>query len=109
MGLLVGLLLAIFVLDEPWSWVAVIAGGGWEVLEAVLLVRWSQNRRVEVGTEALVGRTAVVSSDCLPEGQVRVAGEIWRARCAAGAVAGDEVVVQSVHGLVLDVEPAVDP
>ena len=106
MGLLVGLLLAIFVLDEPWSWVAVAVGGGWEVLETALLVRWSQRRRVAVGTEALVGRTAVVTAECLPEGQVRVAGEIWKARCASGAGVGDEVVVRAVHGLILDVEPA---
>jgi membrane-bound serine protease (ClpP class) len=107
MGLLVGLLLAVFVLDEPWSWVAVIVGGGWEVLEAVLLVRWSQRRRAEVGTEALVGRVAVVTAECLPEGQVRVAGEIWRARCPSGAAVGDEVVVRAVDGLMLEVEPAV--
>ena len=106
MGLAVGLILAIFVLDEPWSWVAVSLGAGWEIAEAVLLIRWSQRRRAAVGAEALVGRRAVVSSDCMPEGQVRVAGELWRARCAGGASAGDEVVVREVEGLTLVVEPA---
>ena len=106
MGLLVGLLLALFVLDEPWSWVAVTLGAGWEIAEAILLVRWSQRRRAVVGAEALVGRRAVVAADCMPEGQVRVAGELWRARCAAGAAAGDEVVVREVDGLTLVVEPA---
>lgn len=105
MGLLVALLLAIFVLDEPWSWVAVSLGAGWEIAETVLLVRWSQRRRAEVGTEALVGRTAVVAADCMPEGQVRVVGELWRARCEAGASAFDEVVVREVDGLTLVVEP----
>lgn len=106
MGLLVGLLLAIFVLDEPWSWVAVTLGAGWEIAETVLLVRWSQRRRAFVGAEALVGRRAVVAADCMPEGQVRVAGELWRARCSGGASAGEEVVVREVDGLTLVVEPA---
>jgi membrane protein implicated in regulation of membrane protease activity len=104
MGLLVGLLLAIFVLDEPWSWVAVGAGGAWEVAETIVLVRWSQRRQAEVGAEALVGRRAVVALDCMPDGQVRVAGELWRARCRAGAGVGDEVVVTGVEGLTLVVE-----
>ena len=106
MGLLVGLLLAILVLEEPWSWVAVGLGAAWELGETALLVSWSKRRRAVVGTEALVGRRAVVSADCLPEGQVRVAGELWRARCAGGAVAGDEVIVHEVDGLTLVVEPA---
>lgn len=108
MGLVVGLLLAVFVLDEPWSWVAVTLGAGWEIAEAVLLVRWSQKRRAAVGTEALVGRVALVAADCLPDGQVRVAGELWQARCDAGARVGENVVVRTVEGLTLVVEPVVD-
>jgi len=106
MGLVVGLLLAIFVLDEPWSWLAVALGAGWEIAETVLIVRWSQRRRSVVGTEALVSCGGVVAADCMPEGQVRIAGELWRARCAGGAAAGDEVVVCEVDGLTLVVEPA---
>jgi membrane protein implicated in regulation of membrane protease activity len=105
MGLAVALVLAIFVLDEPWSWVAVGVGGAWEIAETVLLVRWSQRRQAVVGAEALVGRRAVVAVDCMPEGQVRVAGELWRAQCRGGASAGDEVVVREVDGLTLVVEP----
>lgn len=106
MALLVSLLLAVFVLDEPWSWVAVAAGASLEVVETTLLVLWSKRRAAVVGAEALVGRRAVVSADCLPEGQVRVAGELWRAQCRAGARAGEEVVVREVDGLTLVVEPA---
>jgi len=105
MGLLVGLLLAIFVLDEPWSWVVVGVAAAWEIAETILLVRWSQRRQAHVGTEALVGRTAVVAADCRPDGQVRVAGELWGAHCDAGASAGDEVVIRAVDGLLLVVEP----
>lgn len=106
MGILVGLLLALFVLDEPWSWVAVGLGITWELGETLLLVWWSKRRRAVVGTEALVGRRAIVAADCLPDGQVRIAGELWRARCEAGAGAGDEVVVREVDGLTLVVEPS---
>lgn len=105
MGLLVGLLLAIFVLDEPWSWVVVGLAAAWEIGETALLVWWSKRRRSVVGAEALVGRRAVVAADCMPEGQVRVAGELWKAHCEAGASAGDEVVVREVDGLTLVVEP----
>ena len=104
MGLLVGLLLAIFVLDEPWSWVAVGLGSAWEIGETALLVWWSKRRRSVSGAEALVGRRAIVSAACMPDGQVRVAGELWRAHCEAGAGEGDEVVVREVDGLTLVVE-----
>ncbi|MGZ8782088.1 MAG: NfeD family protein [Gaiellaceae bacterium] len=105
MTLLIAILLAIFVLDEPWSWIAVGVAGMVEVAETVFLIRWSKRRRTTVGTEALVGRIALVSAECRPEGQVRVVGEIWRARCETGASVGEEVVVRRVDGLLLLVEP----
>lgn len=106
MGLVVAVLLAVFVLDAPWNWLAVGAGATWEVAETVVLVRWSQRRRAAVGTETLVGRRAVAAGDCMPDGQVRIAGELWRAHCRGGASAGDEVIVLAVDGLTLEVEPA---
>jgi membrane protein implicated in regulation of membrane protease activity len=105
MLLVVSLLLAVFVLDEPWNWVAVVVGGTLEFGESWFYVRWSQRRRPQVGVEALVGREAVVASDCRPDGQVRVAGELWRAQCEQGASAGEAVVVTAVEGLTLAVEP----
>ena len=41
----------------------------------------------------------------MPEGQVKVAGEIWRAHCDTGAGVGSAVVVREVRGLMLVVEP----
>jgi membrane protein implicated in regulation of membrane protease activity len=105
MGLLVAILLAIFVLDEPWNLLAVGVGAAWELAETVVIVRWSQRRQAEVGAETLVGQRAIVASDCMPEGQVRVVGELWRARCRGGASVGDEVIVREVDGLTLVVEP----
>lgn len=104
MVLALSILLAIFVLEEPWTWVAVAFGATFELAESGFLIWWSKRRRVAVGTETLVGRRAIVSVDCMPEGQVRVAGEIWRARCAGGAGVGDQVVIRAVDGLTLVVE-----
>jgi membrane-bound serine protease (ClpP class) len=104
--LLLSLLLGVFVLEEPWNWVVVAVGATLEIAETGLFVWWSKRRKAAVGTETLVGRRAVVSVDCRPHGQVRVAGEIWQARCDAGADAGDAVVVREVRGLMLVVEPA---
>ena len=100
------LLLAIFVLDEPWTWIAVAFGGVLEVVESWLYVRWSRRRRPQVGVEALVGQRAIATTDCRPSGQVRIAGELWTARCQAGVAAGAEVLVREVDGLTLVVEPS---
>jgi len=105
MALLVALLLAIFVLRSPWSYVAVGVGAAIEVAEAWFWWWLSHRRRPAVGVETLIGRTATVTGACRPRGQVRVAGELWQARCGAGADVGDEVRVIDVEGLELVVEP----
>jgi membrane-bound serine protease (ClpP class) len=56
-----------------------------------------------VGVEALAGASGVAATDLLPEGQVRVRGELWQAVCDEGARAGESVVVESVSGLTLQV------
>jgi membrane-bound serine protease (ClpP class) len=104
MLLLGGILLAIFVLPYPWGIVAVVGGGTLDIAESLLLMRWSRRRRAVTGVEALVGRTAVVVTACLPIGQVRVAGELWRARSDRGAAPDDEVVVRAVDGMTLLVD-----
>ena len=105
MLLVVAILLAVFVLDEPWTWIAVLAGATWELAETTLIVRWSKGRRAVVGAEALVGQRALVAAECRPIGQVRIVGELWQARCARGADVGEEVVVTALDGLTLVVEP----
>ena len=105
MLLVVALVLAVFVLEEPWSWLVVVVGGLLEIGESWFYIRWSQKRRPDVGVEALIGRQAIVSADCRPNGQVRIAGELWQAHCEAGASAGENVVVREVDGLTLVVEP----
>jgi membrane protein implicated in regulation of membrane protease activity len=103
---LIGLLLAVFVLPHPWGLVAVIVGGVLDILETSVFFWWSKRRRATVGVESLVGKSGIASTDLWPEGQVRIAGEIWRARCSGGCDVGTKVVVREVEGLTLLVEPA---
>jgi membrane protein implicated in regulation of membrane protease activity len=100
---LVALLLALFVLPHPWGVAAIVGALIVEIGEAWFWIWLSRRRRVVVGAEALVGAEAVVVTPCRPEGQVRVEGELWRARCEAGADAGDTVRITAIHELTLEV------
>jgi membrane-bound serine protease (ClpP class) len=102
--LLVGIAL-LLTLPGPWN---VIAFVGCLVGFAGEVGFW--NRRVRArepttGVQTLVGRTATVTRSCRPRGQVRVRGELWEARCDAGADPGASVRVVGVEGLTLVVEP----
>lgn len=103
---LIALLLAIFVLPSPWGLVAVAVGAALDIAETGVLWWWSKRRRATVGVESLVGKVGVAISDLWPEGQAKVNGEIWRARCAGGCDVGTRIVVRSVEGLTLVVVPA---
>lgn len=106
MLLTIAILLALFVLPEPWGLVAVAAGATLDIAETGLFLWWSKRRKAAVGVDALVGKTGVAVSELWPEGQVKISGEIWRARCAGGCDAGTKVVVRAVQGLTLEVDPA---
>ena len=63
---------------------------------------------VRGGHEELIGARAEVRTPPDPEGQVSIAGAIWRARVADGGVRlrpGDRVTVEAVEGLTLVVRP----
>jgi membrane-bound serine protease (ClpP class) len=105
MALLIAIVLAVFVLPAPWNLVAVAAGAAWEAATALGSLWWTQRQAIRVGAEALVGREVEVRAACRPLGQVRVKGEIWRARCDAGAGTGDVVRIVGLDGVTLIVEP----
>jgi membrane-bound serine protease (ClpP class) len=44
-----------------------------------------------------------VSDECLPNGRVRVQGELWNARCPEGAARGERVRITGLDGLTLEV------
>jgi membrane protein implicated in regulation of membrane protease activity len=97
MALVVGILLALFVVDGVWQYVVVAVGGAIEIVEAGFWWRWTHRRRPAVGVEALVGRVVEVDED----GWARVAGERWRVR---GAQPRESARVVGVDGLTLLVE-----
>jgi membrane-bound serine protease (ClpP class) len=105
MSLIIALALALFVLPTPWNLIAVVAAACWELATALGGLWWSQRRTAKVGAEALMGREVEVRRACRPVGEVRVRGEIWQARCAEGAEAGDSVRIVGLDGLTLLVEP----
>ena len=102
---LIGVFLAIFVLPSPWGLVAIAVGAALDIAETGLFIWWSKRRKATVGVDSLVGKTAMAVGRLMPEGQVKVGGEIWRARCAGGCEAGTAVVVRGVDGLTLVVDP----
>lgn len=106
MALVAAIFLALFVLPSPWGIVAVGAAAVLEVAETAFWIRLSKRRRPQVGAEALIGAAADVVTTCRPLGHVRISGELWRARCEAGADPGDVVRVRALEGLTLLVEPA---
>ena len=110
MILIVAILLAILVVPSPWSIVVLVVGCILEVGEITLLRQWSKRigRRTKAttGAEALVGKVAEATTDCRPAGMVRLDGELWEARCDAGASRGERVVVERLDGLTLVVTPS---
>jgi membrane protein implicated in regulation of membrane protease activity len=103
-ALVVALLLALYVLDDPWGVIVVVGAIFVEVGEVFFWFWYTRRRRVQVGAETLIGLEAVVVTPCRPLGQVRVSGELWAARCDVGAAAGAHVVIRSLAGLTLVVE-----
>ncbi|HEY1366465.1 MAG TPA: NfeD family protein [Gaiellaceae bacterium] len=110
MVLLLAILLAVLVpVAWPWNAVLIIAGCLLEIVEVLVLRRWSHrlDRRLRpvTGSESMIGQTAEVVAQCRPLGQVRVHGELWEARCEAGADPGETVRVDAIEGLALVVSP----
>lgn len=94
----------LLVLPSPWGLVAFLVLVPLWVLELFGWNRTTRRHRRAVGAQTLIGKEGVVSTPCLPLGQVRLDGEIWEARCEAGATVGDRVRVTGRDRLTLVVE-----
>jgi membrane protein implicated in regulation of membrane protease activity len=94
--LVLALLAALFWLPTPWNFLVVIAAAIVEVVEVGVFIWYSKRRRATTGAEALPGQRGTVVEACRPTGQIRVDGELWRARCEEGADPGDRVIVESL-------------
>ena len=88
---------ALFWLEGGWSVAVVAAAGAVEIGEVAFWIWLSKRRRPAVGAESLPGSVGVVVAPCEPSGQVRVAGELWRAVCPEGAGVGERVVVERLQ------------
>lgn len=70
----------------------------------------AQKRRVTTGAEGLVGEHGDAVTALAPLGDVRVHGELWRARSETGAIAaGAPVEVVAMSGLTLTVRARTEP
>ncbi len=100
----IAVLLALFVVPMPWGLVLVGVAAIVEIGESYVWMRISRRHRIKVGAETLIGSDAEVVSACRPDGQVRLQGELWAARCREGAAPGERVRVVARDDLTLLVE-----
>ena len=108
MFLIISIVLAIFVPDA-WRVPVIVVGASIEFLETSISMWISRRAKAKVGPEALIGSLARVIEDCMPDGQVRVRGETWRARCDEGAAVGEQVEIVERRGLTLIVRRPTRP
>jgi membrane protein implicated in regulation of membrane protease activity len=104
--LLIGVLLAVFVVPDGWEVPTVVGFGILEVAETTFWWRRSRREVPKVGAETLIGALGYAVTECRPTGTVRIQGEVWQAHCDAGIAAGQRVRVHGRDGLTLLVEPA---
>jgi membrane protein implicated in regulation of membrane protease activity len=93
------------VLPSPANVIVLVAGAIGEVGEIIWGRRLAKRWRPKTGPEAMIGKPAQVVEPCHPNGEVRVHGELWAARCDAGADVGDTVTILALDGLTLVVAP----
>jgi membrane protein implicated in regulation of membrane protease activity len=102
-ALIVAILLAFLVLPWPWGLFAIFGGLAVETVELAWGISLARRWKPKTGAEAMIGEEAVVVSACRPLGEVRVQGELWRARCDEGADVADTVRIERIDGLTLSV------
>jgi membrane-bound serine protease (ClpP class) len=94
----------LLVLPKPWNLVAFIIVTVLWIGELILWSRKVRGKPLRTGAQTLVGKQGIVVEACRPTGQVRLNGEIWAARCDAGASVGEAVRVTAIQGLTAVVE-----
>lgn len=101
MALTVAIVLALIFLPWPWNLVMILGGLVIEVGELAWGLSLARRWKPRTGAEAMIGAEATVLTACRPVGEVRVQGELWRARCDEGADAGETVRIERIEGLTL--------
>jgi membrane-bound serine protease (ClpP class) len=94
--------------------VAIILSGvilaGFVVFASRKAIAAHRDEPVRTGSEELVGSVGEVRAPLDPDGQIFIAGALWRARTTGEAEIGlgTRVRVKAVDGLTLEVEPVAD-
>jgi membrane-bound serine protease (ClpP class) len=88
----------------PTAVALAVAFGGITLVLLRLAIR-SRRNKSKLGSDALIGETALAMEDLAPEGQVLVHGELWRARASEPVARGSNLRVVATRGLILVVEP----
>lgn len=101
MSLLIGTALAFAFLEWPWRLLVIVPLAALEAFEVMVFLKWRKVRSI-TGAEAMIGSSGKALTDCQPDGQVKVQGQIWKGRCPGGVRAGDEVTVVAIEGLTLE-------
>jgi len=107
--LILVLILALVFLPLPWALLAIALAAVLELSLWYFGVRYSRRRRAQVGVQTMIGTVGEAITALVPQGQVKVDGEIWNARATEDVRAGDHVRVTGISGLVLEVERAQAP
>jgi membrane-bound serine protease (ClpP class) len=81
------------------------------IITTFLMVKVLEARRNKVvtGQQGLIGETGVARTALSPEGKIFVRGELWNAVASSPLPIGQLVVVRSVDGLILLVDPLAAP
>lgn len=66
----------------------------------------ARRAKVQTGVERFIGEIGFARTPLVPQGKVVVQGEIWNAISSADVSEGEPVVIRSVDGLTLRVEPS---
>ncbi len=106
MLLVFAIVVALLWLPPGWGIAAIAVAAVVEIAEIGAWVWYSKRRRPVTGVEALPGTVGTVVRAFSPDGEVRVEGELWRARSESPLAIGEQVVVERVEpGLTLLVKP----
>jgi membrane protein implicated in regulation of membrane protease activity len=104
-ALIVAIVLAFVFVPWPWNLLVIFGGLAVESVELAWGLSLARRWKPKTGAEAMIGEEAEVVVACHPVGDVRVQGELWRARCEDGADVGETVRIESIDGLTLVVAP----
>jgi membrane-bound serine protease (ClpP class) len=100
---IIGVIVAFVFFDMPWTLVVLGAFLVFDIFEVWIWLRWRKRRSI-TGAEGIIGERGRAVTDVTTEGgQVRLRGQLWKARSGELIPAGTRVEVLTTNDLVLEV------